>query len=49
MRNSDQAVFTDCSVFLAEAEAVDLLLEIESIKKLQQFVERNTFQRVCLC
>lgn len=32
----------------AEAEAVDLLLEIESIKKLPQFVDKNTFERVCL-
>ncbi|SCU86711.1 LAMI_0D03290g1_1 [Lachancea mirantina] len=31
----------------AEADAVDLLLEIESIEKLPQFVDENTFQRVC--
>ncbi|SCV99505.1 LAFE_0A04632g1_1 [Lachancea fermentati] len=30
-----------------EADAVDLLLEIESIEKLPQFVDENTFQRVC--
>ncbi|SCU88043.1 LADA_0E07822g1_1 [Lachancea dasiensis] len=30
-----------------EADAVDLLLEIESIDKLPQFVDDNTFQRVC--
>lgn len=30
-----------------EADAVDLLLEIESIDKLPQFVDENTFQRVC--
>lgn len=32
----------------AEADAVDLLLEIESIDKLPQFVDENTFARVCL-
>lgn len=32
----------------AEADAVDLLLEIESIEKLIQFVDESTFQRVCL-
>ncbi|EGW32486.1 uncharacterized protein SPAPADRAFT_138317 [Spathaspora passalidarum NRRL Y-27907] len=32
----------------AEADAVDLLLEIESIDKLPQFVDDNTFARVCL-
>ncbi|CCH60119.1 hypothetical protein TBLA_0C03150 [Henningerozyma blattae CBS 6284] len=30
-----------------EADAVDLLLEIEAIDKLPQFVDENTFQRVC--
>lgn len=30
-----------------EEDAVDLLLEIESIDKLPQFVDENTFQRVC--
>ncbi|SCU86878.1 LAME_0D07998g1_1 [Lachancea meyersii CBS 8951] len=30
-----------------EADAVDLLLEIESIDKLPQFIDENTFQRVC--
>lgn len=30
-----------------EADAVDLLLEIESIDKLSTFVDENTFQRVC--
>lgn len=30
-----------------EADAVDLLLEVESIDKLPQFVDENTFQRVC--
>ncbi|AET41512.1 proteasome regulatory particle base subunit RPN1 Ecym_8227 [Eremothecium cymbalariae DBVPG len=30
-----------------EADAVDLLLEVESIDKLSQFVDENTFQRVC--
>lgn len=30
-----------------EADAVDLLLEIESIDKLPQFVDENTFHRVC--
>ncbi|SCV05542.1 LANO_0H09780g1_1 [Lachancea nothofagi CBS 11611] len=30
-----------------EADAVDLLLEIESIDKLPQYVDENTFQRVC--
>ncbi|CDK26628.1 unnamed protein product [Kuraishia capsulata CBS 1993] len=32
----------------AEAEAVDLLLEIEAIDKLPQFVDKDTFGRVCL-
>lgn len=32
----------------AEADAVDLLLEIENIDKLPQFVDENTFARVCL-
>uniref|UniRef100_A0A060T8M6 26S proteasome regulatory subunit RPN1 n=1 Tax=Blastobotrys adeninivorans TaxID=409370 RepID=A0A060T8M6_BLAAD len=32
----------------AEADAVDLLLELESIEKLPQFVDQNTFSRVCL-
>ncbi|KAG7829106.1 hypothetical protein KL920_002899 [Ogataea angusta] len=32
----------------AEAEAVDLLLEIEEIEKLSQFVDKNTYNRVCL-
>ena len=30
-----------------EEDAVDLLLEIESIEKLPQFVDENTYQRVC--
>lgn len=30
-----------------EEEAVDLLLEIESIDKLPQFVDENTYKRVC--
>ncbi|CEP62046.1 proteasome regulatory particle base subunit RPN1 LALA0_S04e06524g [Lachancea lanzarotensis] len=30
-----------------EADAVDLLLEIESIDKLPQFIDENTFHRVC--
>jgi 26S proteasome regulatory subunit N1 len=32
----------------AEADAVDLLLEIESIDRLTEFVDHNTFARVCL-
>lgn len=32
----------------AEADAVDLLLELESIEQLPQFVDQNTFSRVCL-
>ncbi|CAI5757082.1 unnamed protein product [Candida verbasci] len=32
----------------AEEDAVDLLLEIESIDKLPQFVDENTYARVCL-
>ncbi|CAK9437085.1 uncharacterized protein LODBEIA_P15220 [Lodderomyces beijingensis] len=32
----------------AEADAVDLLLEIESIDKLSQFVDENTYARACL-
>lgn len=31
-----------------EADAVDLLLEIENIDKLPQYVDENTFNRVCL-
>ncbi|KAN0065699.1 proteasome regulatory particle base subunit [Thecaphora frezii] len=32
----------------AEADAVDLLLEIEAIDKLPQFVDKDTYARVCL-
>lgn len=32
----------------AEADAVDLLLEVESIEKLPEFVDESTYQRVCL-
>lgn len=32
----------------AEADAVDLLLEIERIDKLPQYVDENTYARVCL-
>lgn len=32
----------------AEADAVDLLLELESIHKLPPFVEKDTYPRVCL-
>jgi 26S proteasome regulatory subunit N1 len=32
----------------AEADAVDLMLEIEMIERLPEFVDRNTFGRVCL-
>ncbi|KAG1370554.1 hypothetical protein G6F61_011936 [Rhizopus arrhizus] len=32
----------------AEADAVDLLLEVESIDQLVQFVDKNTYERVCL-
>lgn len=32
----------------AEADAVDLLLEIESIEKLLDYVDESTYQRVCL-
>ncbi|ODV77992.1 26S proteasome regulatory complex, non-ATPase subcomplex, Rpn1 subunit [Suhomyces tanzawaensis NRRL Y-17324] len=32
----------------AEADAVDLLLEIESIDKLPQYMDESTFARVCL-
>ncbi|KAI7885318.1 26S proteasome regulatory complex, non-ATPase subcomplex, Rpn1 subunit [Lichtheimia hyalospora FSU 10163] len=32
----------------AEADAVDLLLELESIEELPQFVDKNTYERVCL-
>ncbi|ANB11794.1 proteasome regulatory particle base subunit RPN1 [Sugiyamaella lignohabitans] len=32
----------------AEADAVDLLLEIEAIDRLTEFVDANTFGRVCL-
>lgn len=30
-----------------EADAVDLLLEIEAVEKLPQFVDENTYERVC--
>jgi 26S proteasome regulatory subunit N1 len=32
----------------AEADAVDLLLEIESINQLSRFVDKDTYERVCL-
>ncbi|KAI8369001.1 armadillo-type protein [Blakeslea trispora] len=32
----------------AEADAVDLLLEVESIDQLTRFVDKNTYERVCL-
>lgn len=32
----------------AEADAVDLLSEVEAIEKLPQFVDKNTFARACL-
>lgn len=32
----------------AEADAVDLLLEIESIDKLPEYIDENTYARVCL-
>jgi len=32
----------------AEADAIDLLSEIEEIKKIPQFLDENTFSRVCL-
>jgi 26S proteasome regulatory subunit N1 len=32
----------------AEADAVDLLLELEAINKLPQFVDKDTYARVCL-
>ncbi|KAI7908219.1 armadillo-type protein [Cokeromyces recurvatus] len=32
----------------AEADAVDLLLEIESIDQLPRFIDKNTYERVCL-
>ncbi|KAJ3322676.1 proteasome regulatory particle base subunit, partial [Gonapodya sp. JEL0774] len=32
----------------AEADACDLLLELESLDKLPQFVDKNTYTRVCL-
>lgn len=32
----------------AEADAVDLLSELESIGKIVNFVDENTFDRVCL-
>lgn len=32
----------------AEADAVDLLLEVESTERLPEFVDSNTFARVCL-
>jgi 26S proteasome regulatory subunit N1 len=32
----------------AEADAVDLLLELESINKLPQFVDKDTYGRTCL-
>lgn len=32
----------------AEADAVDLLLELEAIEELPAFVDKDTFERVCL-
>ncbi|GMM28369.1 proteasome regulatory particle base subunit [Martiniozyma asiatica (nom. inval.)] len=32
----------------AEAEAVDLLLELEEIQKLPEYVDKNTYKRICL-
>ena len=32
----------------AEADACDLLLELEQVDKLVDFVDKNTFERVCL-
>ena len=32
----------------AEADAVDLLLEVESIDQLARFVDKDTYERVCL-
>ncbi|KAI9015987.1 armadillo-type protein [Hyaloraphidium curvatum] len=32
----------------AEADACDLLLELEALDKLPQFVDKNTYERVCL-
>ena len=32
----------------AEADACDLLLELEQVGKLVEFVDKNTFERVCL-
>jgi 26S proteasome regulatory subunit N1 len=32
----------------AEADAVDLLLEVESIDQLTRFVDKDTYERVCL-
>jgi len=32
----------------AEADACDLLLEIESLDELVQYVDKNTYERVCL-
>ncbi|WFD33153.1 proteasome regulatory particle base subunit [Malassezia sp. CBS 17886] len=32
----------------AEVDAVDLLLELEAVEQLPQFVDRDTFERVCL-
>lgn len=32
----------------AEADAVDLLMDIEALEKLPQFVDKESFSRVCL-
>lgn len=32
----------------AETEACDLLMEIEQLELLEQYVDKNSFQRVCL-
>ncbi len=32
----------------AEADAVDILSELEIIEKIPQFLDENTYQRVCL-
>ena len=57
---SDKAVAVDDLVVLAkeiipynmqhnaETEACDLLMEIEQLELLEQYVDQNSFQRVCL-
>jgi len=37
-----------CMSHNAEADACDLLMEMESVEKLVEFVDENNYERVCL-